>query len=317
MLNSTAPPVLDLKASLKKPTQLAFAAGMLAALISIFVPNHYKSEARVLPVDASAGGGMGGLAVAAAAFGVSVGGNGSSDANFVDILNSRWLKENILNTEFRFRARSWRFGPEKVHKESLFVYLEQKNMDRAVKALGDVLKTSKDIKSNLIILSAETLSPELSQQVVQRATELLNQFVIQNSRTRGAEKAAFAEARLTEARRWMDDAEAAFRVFLESNRSYQVSSDPAVRLRGARLESELNLHRQLVTTLAMNREQSLLDAKNDMPILNVMDPGNLPIEKSYPSRSMFVLAAAFLVFSGSWGWWQREWLKMRMASPVD
>lgn len=305
--------------SLKRPLQVAVAAGLATAVITLFVPNQYKSEARLLPVDANAAGGMGGLAAAAAAFGVNVGGNGSSDANFVDILNSRWLMENLLNTEFRFQARSWRFGAEKPHQETLYVYFDENDMDKAVKRLDAILDAKKDLKSNVITLTAETRSPDLSQQVVRRATELLNQFVVKNSRSRSGEKAVFAEARLSEARSEMDQAEAAFRVFLESNRNYQMSADPAVRLRGARLEAELNLRRQLVTTIAMNREQSLLDAKNDVPILNVLDAGNLPIEKSKPKRSIIVLLVTMLAGLGSWAWLNREWIKARLIAdePVD
>ncbi len=232
---------------------------------------------------------MGNLAAAAAAFGVSVPGGEGNDANFVDILNSRWLREQLLQTNFQYHARSWRFGAEQLHVGTLYDYLGARNMDRAVMALNEVLLTSRDLKSKVITLSAETKSPDLSQQVVQRAGKLLETFLQEKGRTRGGAKAIFAEARLADARGEMDQAEEAFRRFLESNRNYQSSGDPAVRLKGTRLENELRLRQQLVTTLAMNREQALLDEKSDIPILNVLDPGNLPIDKSRPSRSVLVL----------------------------
>lgn len=312
MSQASQPPILDLKASLKKPIQWAFSAAIATAIISLFMPNYYKSEARLLPVEANAAGGMGGLAAAAAAFGVSVGGTGGSDANFVDILKSRWLREQLLNTEFQFQARSWRFGAERPHQETLSAYLGTDNLDRGLAALNEVISSSKDIKSNVISISVETRSPTLSQQVVRRATELLNEFVVKNSRTRGTEKASFAEARLADARRELDQAENAFRGFLESNRNYQVSSDPSVRLRGSRLEAELNLRRQLVSTLALNREQSLLDAKNDIPILNILDAGSLPIEKSRPRRSVLVVGLTILSGALVWGWQERRWIQARL-----
>ena len=92
-------PVLNLRASLKKPLQWAFLAAVATAAITLFLPNYYRSEARLLPVESKGiGGNLGGLASAAAAFGVSVPGGDSSDANFVDVLNSRWLKEQLLHT---------------------------------------------------------------------------------------------------------------------------------------------------------------------------------------------------------------------------
>lgn len=313
MPNPPEPPVLDLKASLKKPIQWAFAAGVLTAAVSLFMPNYYRSEARLLPVESKAAGGLGGLAAAAAAFGVSVPGGEGNDANFVDILNSRWLREQLLQTEFQYRARSWRFGAEHLVKGTLSDHLEAKNLDRGLQELGKVLSVSRDLKSKVIFIGAETTSPELSQLVVRRAGKLLEVFLQEKGRTRGGAKAAFAEARLADARREADEAEEAFRRFLEGNRNYQVSADPAVRLKGTRLEGELRLRQQLVTTLALNREQALLEEKNDIPILNVLDSGNLPIEKNRPARSQLVLALAFLVGLGGWGFENRTWIKDRLS----
>lgn len=311
-------PILDLKASLKRPLQWALAAGLLTALVTLFMPNYYRSEARLLPVETKGlGGNLGGLASAAAAFGVSVPGGDSSDANFVDVLNSRWLREQLLQTEFQYHIRSWRFGSERVVKGTLYDYLNAKNMDRAFKELGTVLSASRDLKSKVISISAETKSPELSQLIVGRADKLLEVFLQDKGRTRGGAKAAFAEARLSEARREMDEAEDLLRRFLESNRNFQTSGDPAVRLQGTRLETELRLRQQLVMTLAMNREQALLEEKNDIPIINVLDQANLPIDKSKPARSVMVILVTMLVGGSGWSWLNREWVKLKLRQDTD
>lgn len=318
MFSPNEGPVLDFKTSVKKPLQWAFVVGLFTALITLFLPNYYRSEARLLPVESKGlGGSLGGLASPAAAFGVTVPGGDGSDANFVDILNSRSLREQLLQTEFHYRARKWRFGAEELQEGTLYGYIEAENMDRAVKKLGEVLSISRDLKSKVITLSAETKSPELSQQVVQRAAKLLEVFNQEKGRTRGGAKATFAEARLREARQGMDEAEEAFRRFLEGNRNYQASGDPAVRLRGTRLENELRLHQQLVTTLAMNREQALLEEKNDIPILNILDAGNLPIDKSRPTRSIMVLLSMFLAGMGNWVWGNRDWIRTKLLAGEE
>lgn len=318
MVNSNEMPVLNLKTSLRRALKWACLAGFLTAVVTLFMPNYYKSEVRLLPVESKGlGGGLGGLATAAAAFGVSVPGGDSNDANFVDILNSRSLKEQLLQAEFQYHVRSWPLGAERVNKGTLYAYVGVKNMDRAVKEMGKVLSASRDLKSKVITLSAETKSAELSQQLVQRAGKLLESFLQEKGRTRGGAKAVFAETRLAAARAEMDQAEEVFRRFLEGNRNYQSSADPAVRLRGTRLESELRLRQQLVTTLALNREQALLEEKNDIPILNVLDPGNLPIDKSRPARSVIVILVALLVGAGNWVWLNREWVRVRLLTGDD
>jgi uncharacterized protein involved in exopolysaccharide biosynthesis len=298
--------------------QWALAAGLFTALVTLFMPNYYRSEARLLPVETKGlGSNLGGLASAAAAFGVTVPGGDSSDANFVDVLNSRWLREQLLQTEFQYHIRSWRFGAEHLVKGTLYDYLDAKNMDRALQELGNFVSASRDLKSKVISISAETKSPELSQLIVDRTDKLLEVFLQDKGRTRGGAKAAFAEARLADARREMDEAEDILRRFLESNRNFQTSSDPSVRLKGSRLETELRLRQQLVTSIAMNREQALMEEKNDIPILNVLDPANLPIDKSKPARSVMALLAAGLSAAVCWAYRNRTWVRMQLLSGGD
>lgn len=303
---------------LKRPLQIGFAAALLTALFTLTMPNYYRSEARILPVDAKgSSAGLGNLAAAAAAFGVNVPGGDSTDANFVDILGSRWLQERLLQTEFEFKQRTWAYGGERQHRETLYDYLDTTNMDRALFKLAPLLGIGRDLKSKVIFLSMESRSPELSQKVVARSIQLLEEFVQQKGRTRGGSKAAFAEARMKDAREEMATAEEAFRRFLEGNRNYLASADPSVRLQGARLEAELKLRQQLLTTIAMSREQALMEEKNDMPILNVMDAGNLPIDKSRPARSMLVMAAFLLAAAGAGAWLNRTWILARLPISDD
>lgn len=294
---------------LLRPVKWALALGVLAVFITAFMPDYYRSEAKLLPVDTKGAGNIGQLAAAAAAFGVSVPGGSDSDANLVDILQSRWLQEQLIQTRFQYHARAWRFGSERLVSGTLYEYLDKKNMDRAVKKLGDVLGSSRDLKTKVITISAETTSPELSQEIVQRAEALLAEFLQEKEQTRGSTKAAFAEERLKDARQERGKAEDAFRAFLEVNRNYQTSADPTVRLRGTHLETDLRLREQLVNNLAIAREQALLESKDDVPILNVLDAGNLPIEKSKPSRSTLVLGVFFAVWAGLIGWANRELLR--------
>ena len=307
MSESPEAPTLDFKASLKRPLLWGLAAGLLTALITLFMPNYYRSESRLLPLESKGvGGSLAGLANAAAAFGVTVPGGDSNDANFVDVLNSRWLREQLLQTEFQYHMRSWRFGVERLKKGTLYGYVGAKNMDQAVGEVAKVLSANRDLKSRVISISAETKSPELSQLIVQRAGKLLETFLQEKGRTRGGAKAAFAEARLAEARQEMAETEDSLQRFLEGNRNFLTSGDPAVRLHGNRLETELRLRQQLVSAIAMNREQALLEEKNDVPILNVLDAGHLPQEKSGPARSIPSFSIGALLFLGLALWEQRD-----------
>jgi uncharacterized protein involved in exopolysaccharide biosynthesis len=294
---------------MKRSFQISAVAGLVMAAFMIFQPNQYRSEARILPADQRSSGGLGGVAAAAAAVGVSLPGQDTADSAFVDILHSRSIREALLQTQFQFKVRTWYFGSPQARDQTLAAYLNKRNMDQAVQALAGKVSISRDFKTKLITIAAETESPELSQQMVKRLVHLLDEFVVNKAKTKGGAKAAFAERRLGEARADMAQAESTLQAFLEVNRNHTMSSDPAIRLKGARLEGELRLRAQLVTTLAIAREQALLEEKNDIPILNILDAGNLPLEKTKPARALWVLAAMAVTFIATWGWERRDWVK--------
>ena len=315
MLDPTSPPTpIRLRAKFWRPLWLGLAAGLLAALVSLFLPNQYVSEARILPADSRSSGGLSG---AVAAVGLSLPGQESPDAAFIDILNSRSLRESLLQTRFNFKVRTRYFGAEQNREQTLYDYLEMKNVDRAVVALKGRISITRDLKSKVTTLAVETKSPQLSQQVAQRLVYLLDEFVVNKSQTRGGAKAAFSEKRLIETRMDMAQAEDAFRIFLEGNRNYLQSPDPSVRLKGNRLDNEFKLRTQLVSTLAIAREQALLEEKNDMPILNVLDPGNLPVEKSGPARVKIVLLASLLVGLVASTWYERNRIRGWLLPPAS
>ncbi len=309
---------LDLKASLRWPLRIALGAGLLTALLSLPLPNYYKCETRILPADQRGSSGMGGqLAAAAAVVGVAIPGQEGPDAAYVDIINSRWMRKQLLLETYTYETRFLRFGPARRHQGTLCDYLGTQNLDRAIKQMGGILTVSRDLKSKLLTLSAETTSPELSQQVARKAVRSLEEFIQTKARTRGSNKAAFSLQRLAETRAAYAETEREFRTFLEQNRNYQTSAEPRVRLDGQRLESELKLRQQLVMTLSLAHEQALMEEKNDMPILNVLDDGDLPRDKSKPSRSILVLLMTLLAGGGTWLWQNRARVRRSLLADGE
>jgi uncharacterized protein involved in exopolysaccharide biosynthesis len=282
------------------PALVGITGGFFVALALLIMPNRYTSEAKLLPAEGrSSTSGMGGIAAAAAMFGVTMPGNENADANSVEILESRWLRERLLARAYHFNSRSWAFATPKPEVETLQAYLRLKNTDQALGKLDKLMTATRDLKTHVVTLTVETESPELSQALVNDSLGLLEEFVHMKGKTRGGMKAEFAEARLNEAREELARSEDSFRGFLEGNRNYAMSPDPVVRLQGLRLEADFKLHQQLVLTLAMNREQALMEEKNDLPILNILDTGNLPQLKSGPARTLIVLASIVLI-GGIW-----------------
>jgi uncharacterized protein involved in exopolysaccharide biosynthesis len=311
MLNTLSLLSDRLPAQLRRPVKWAVLAGLAAVVLALAAPNLYRSEALILPTEGKGSGGLGGLgnlATAAAMLGVPAPVSQGSDSVYQDILRSRWLGEDLLSTSYEYSMATWHFGPSRTVRGTLQDYLSARrliplgtlNRDVAMDELASLFTSRRDLKTGVLALSAETRSPELSRLIVKRATALLEEFVKQRAQTRGGHKAAFAEARLLEAKSEFAQAEQRLEAFLNVNRNYQQNPDPAIHLRGDRLSAEVLLRRQVVSALTLSREQALMDEKDDIPILNVLDEANLPVQKSSPSRSVWVVAAMAFTFVSVW-----------------
>ena len=297
--------------------RLALAVGLLVAVYSMFMPLYFRSEAKLLPFDNKSAGSLGGIAATAAALGLGAPGQDGPEATYPDILASRWMCLGLLDSRYTYTMRGIPLFQRKWQEtKTLREYLAAPNEDQAVRELGDLLTVQRDIKTRSLTLAAETRSPELSRQVVNRALELLGQFLLEKNQTRGKTKVSFILARLDEAKRELTAKEASFRAFLEVNRNFAVSADPGIRLGGARLEADLQLQRQVLTTLALNKEQAMLEEKNDMPLLNILDAGYTPIERSRPARARLVITGFLVAFAGILGWRRRVWIQQGLAASL-
>jgi uncharacterized protein involved in exopolysaccharide biosynthesis len=290
----------------------SLSAGILIALLSLSLQNNYSSIARVLPKDPKNGSALGNLAAAAAVLGV--GGGDDSSLAYIDIMKSRWVLERLLKSKHTYSEASWYFGSTRSKTMTLKEYLQTENQDKAIGKVKNIFDIQKDPKSGLITIVVTTTSPELSQQLAHEALSLTDDYLLKHSQTQAGAKAEFAIQRLKDAREEALQAEEGFRRFLMVNRNYQSSADPSIRLTGARLEADLSLKRQIVSSLAFSREQALLEQKDNIPVLNVLDEGHLPSEKSGPPRGLMVIATILLAGFSSWAWRHRQWIGAKLRS---
>ena len=288
------------------PLGLTLLAGTVTAVLSLFLPNYYKSEVRILSDSGQAGGGAGARTEVWAPSAVPEAPGSREDGPtiiYADILKSRRMAEALLLGNYAYTIRAPRFGgngPVLAVQGTLLEYLGVKTLDRGLGPLKSILVVQRDMKSGLLTLSAETRSPELSLQVVQRAAKLLKDYLVDISQVSGQSKAEFTQSRLNEVQAKYDQIGREFLAFQEANRDWEQSPSPSVRFRGARLKDDLELWRQVAHNLTLNHEQALLDARNDTQTLLILDPGSLPGAKSRPARSFLVFAAMALMAVLSW-----------------
>jgi hypothetical protein len=291
------------RSSLRRPAWIALGTGLAAAGVAVCLPNYYKSEARILSDTGHAGGnaslraGVWAPSAPPETFGTREDG---PTIIYADILRSRRLAEQLLLGRYEYACRTWRFGRMRRVRGTLLEYLGASSLDRAMGPLKSMMAVQRDLKSGLLTISVESRAPALSQEVVERATKGLREIVVELSQTAAVDKARFTLERLEEVKGKYAQMGQAFQRFQDANRTWETSPSPNIRFQGARLREELDLWKQVVMNLTLNHEQALLEAQNDTQTLLLMDPGNLPVDKSKPARALIVFVTACAAGLGSW-----------------
>lgn len=298
---------------LKRVVLRSLGVACAMALLSLFISSEYRSVASILPDSQDEKGGA--FAAAAATLGIKAPSLGEDPGQtYPDILTSHWLSGRLVTHSFGYSYRVGLVGPWITRQETLQAYLGAHTIDRAIQDLPSIFIVRRDVKTGIVSITAETKSPELSQQIVRMALQLLEEFLGTRRNTRGKAKAMFTRQRLREVEASCDVAEEKFRQFSVQNKGYRFTQDPDVKLKGARLEADLLLRRQVVTTVTLNLEQALQQEKDTVPILGILDDGFLPQEKIRPARSVLIVLSMILAAVIFFAWEKRAGLLDRIKS---
>ena len=266
---------------------------LAAALVAIGLarPRHYTSRATFVPQSRAPQAASG----IAAQFGLTLPGQkgDESPAFYVELLESRGVLRAAALTEYAAASsRTGRRGP------STLVDAYQKpgkpaevRIDATVKRLEKDVGSSVSNKSGIVTLTARSESAQLSQQVVARLLQLLNQFNLDRRRSQAAEERRFAESRVAEVKGELRIAEDRLQYFLQANRDY--TNSPSLRFQEQRLSADITLLRQLYTTLSQAYEQAKIDEVRDTPVITVVELPEVPVRPD--SRGLLLRALGGMV----------------------
>ncbi len=290
-----------LPSGLRKPLAHALLAGIAAACAAMLMQDVFTCEARILP-DSGHGSNPGRTGVWAPSAPPVTPGTREDGPTviYAEILASRRLASRLLESDYAYPCRTWRFGKASAVHGTLLAYLDAPDVDRAMGSFRRLFTVERNPKSGLLTLAAATRSPELSRLVVRAAVEELRRALVEFGQAEGRNRARSARERLDEVQALYSEKTNAFQRFQDANRNWEASPSPNLRFQGNQMKEQLALWRQVLANLTLNHEQALLEARNDAQTLLVLDPGDLPLAKSRPHRSLIVLGAMALAGAASW-----------------
>ena len=255
----------------------------------LIIPNQYTSVATILP---SGGNGqlselkdLAGGSLSELGLGSLMQGSENSSAIYPKILSSRLISEQMLKQTFAFTHKG------ETKSMTLFQYTEAENEDKAVLKLNEIIGINLDRRTGFITLSATTTYPELSAKVVHSYLDHLENYNLNHRQSKAKENERFIGSRLNEAKRDLSKAEGELETFRKKNLNYMTSQDPALQKELAQIQREVTVKEAIFLTLTKKHEIAKLESVKDVPIVQVLDQGSVPIIKSSPRRSLYMIAA--------------------------
>lgn len=272
---------------------------LLLVVLAIVVPARFSSTILLVPSSPSAAGSqLGGLA-SQLGLGDALGAGASPTASAVflaqlarsDVILSRLLADTVTTgddpserttiLELADPPRLLSFGGEDP------VALRRV---RGVKELKRWVSARSDRETGSTRISVRTNWPAVSLHIAERVATELDRLNIELSTARAAAERGFLEARLTEQQQTLRAAEGHLERFLQTNREY--SSSATLTFARERLQREVGLQEQLLTSLAKSLEDARLREVQNTPVVTVVEPAQFP----YLADSRNIVQRALLGF---------------------
>ena len=250
----------------------------------------YTSTSKIM--SSSSGGGGSQAAGLAAQFGINIP-NSQSDQKWVypEIIQSRTLAKAMLKRKFGTNE----FGPQK----SLLQILTygngepEFNLDTleimGVNIFLEMIEVSENKKTGILTLDIMASEPSLAAEINRGMIEELDTHQRKYNKTKTIDTKHFIEERIIDAEKELMAAEEDLKIFMDRNR--RIENSPALQLEKQRLGREVTVLTGVFTTLKQQLETTKIEEVKESDYVIVMDPPEVPLQRTKPNRKLAVLIA--------------------------
>jgi capsule polysaccharide export protein KpsE/RkpR len=292
----------------------ALVGGVLAVLPVLFAKPEYTANASFMPQTAQDPA-RAGLANLAGQFGLQLGGGtqqGQTPEFYVSLLESRVILAPILDDTFVVSEQPARRG-------TLLDLLEiegpqsPQRIERGVEALKGRIGTRIATKTGVVMVSVHMPWASLSRDVTDSLLAGVNAFNLRTRQSQASEERRFTEGRLAAARSDLRDAEDRLQGFLQRNR--RIEHSPQLIFERERLQREVTLQQQIVTSLAQAHEEVRIREVRDTPLITVIERPTIPTHADPSGRFKRGIAGLMAgAFLGMFFAFTRDVFRRRHAS---
>jgi LPS O-antigen subunit length determinant protein (WzzB/FepE family) len=168
---------------------------------------------------------------------------------------------------------------------------------KIAESLAASISTQQDFKkSNKFVISVAMQDPVVVAQVTAYVVKNLTKYIIEYRTKKAKTDLKFVAARTAEAEAEYVETQQALASYKDRNKNVILSS---VLTEEERLQAEYDLAFGVYSALSKQLEQSKIKVQEETPVFNVMNPAQIPLQKSKPKTSFIMFQMVFFgIFVG-------------------
>ncbi|WP_352421122.1 Wzz/FepE/Etk N-terminal domain-containing protein [Proteiniphilum sp.] len=174
-----------------------------------------------------------------------------------------------------------------------------KKEERVYKTIQSSIQLNMNSKEGYIGMSYTFPEAEAAARITDQVRKTLEQYVTAFKSEKVEDNLAFVQQSFNDARLDFLEKQEKLATFQDANRGLTTASARATE---QRLRSEYDIAFTVYNELAKQLEQAKLTVKESKPVLTVIEPVVVPVQKSAPRRSMILVAFTFVGVVISIGW---------------
>lgn len=168
--------------------------------------------------------------------------------------------------------------------------LPSKEEDEALKAVSDMISSTVNEETGLMMISVTASGPVLASDLTKSFLDHFTTRVREIRTEKVGERLRFVERRFEEAEQELERAEDRLAQFLEQN---QNPTTATLQFRRDRLQRQVSFKEQLYSELQSQFTQTRLDLQRRQPVVTVVEKPVPPVDRSAPRRTLIVVLCVF------------------------
>lgn len=189
---------------------------------------------------------------------------------------------------------------EEAHpSDSLSLPTLNKDEERVYQAIQGSMQLNLNPKEGYITIDYTFPEAEAAARITDKVRKTLEQYVMAFKSEKMEDNLAFVQQSFDEAQEDFQQKQDRLAIFQDANRGLTTASARATE---QRLRSEYDIAFTVYNELAKQLEQAKLAVKESKPVLTVIEPVVVPVQKSAPRRSIIIAGFLFLGLVAAIGW---------------